>query len=265
MPNKIVAANWKMNLSLDEASDLARRIKGYSSAIAQTTVLVAAPAVYIPALAQIFVGTAIEYGAQNVNWTESGAFTGELSVPMLSNFGATFALVGHSERRHVFAESIELCVKRAAGALAQKMKVIFCVGETLEQRESGLTNQVIASQLRPLLVNLEDKNLADKLILAYEPVWAIGTGKVAALSDIEAAHAQIDSLVQTELHLSRPILYGGSVTPDNFKDILSVKRVSGGLIGGASLDFAKFARLIDLAKQCNPEQCNPEQCNPEQS
>jgi len=170
-------------------------------------------------------------------------------VPMLEETGASFAITGHSERRHVFGESNDLVSRRTLGLLARGFTVIHCIGEQLEEREAGRTNDVLQEQLQPILDGMDHSRL-DKLVIAYEPVWAIGTGKVATNVEIEEAHSFIASLCEKKLAgKCPPILYGGSVKPDNFAGIIRVPRVSGALVGGASIKFESFRDLIAIAEE----------------
>lgn len=239
-----VVGNWKMNLGPQRSISLAKEIAalkipdGVQAWIAPSTES-------LMSVAAICKGTKILVGSQNACGEKPGAFTGELSVPALKEIGCGFAIIGHSERRHVFGESVELCAKRAIGILSQDFKVIFCVGETLEERRSGRTEDVLREQLRPLRDAVPPEQ-RENLIIAYEPVWAIGTGIVAKEEEYTAAHNIIaDRLANININL--PILYGGSVAPNNFDSILRAHNVSGGLVGGASLDVEKFETLIKLA------------------
>ncbi len=192
-------------------------------------------------------GTAFEIFAQNCAWEDSGAFTGEVSPSQLRDIGVTGTLVGHSERRTIFGESDEICGKRAAKALASGLEVIYCVGETLSEREAGITQQVLATQINAFIHSCGAAVQAGgKVMIAYEPVWAIGTGKVATPAQAQEAHGFISILLQSK-SLKLPILYGGSVKPDNFAELSSLPDVSGGLVGGASLkpaDYIALARCL---------------------
>lgn len=246
---KLVVGNWKMNLVPKEAKELVTQIaNAYNNNLKKAEVWVTPPALDIPAVAEVLNGTTIRYGSQNAYFEDSGAFTGELSIPMLSEVGASFAIVGHSERRHIFGESNEQVAQRAVGLLKKSFTTILCVGEMLPDREAGRTNAVLETQLTPVLNNI-DASLLTNLVIAYEPVWAIGTGKVATIKEIEDAHAFIDQTCRKALKECPPILYGGSVKPNNFAEIIAVPRVSGALVGGASLSFEPFKALIDIAEQ----------------
>jgi triosephosphate isomerase (TIM) len=245
---KIVAGNWKMNLGVSSSVELATSLVDGLDKNTSITVWVAPSAQAFCQVREVTSKSIIQVGSQNVHWEEAGAFTGELSVPMLRECGCRFALTGHSERRHVFGESDELIVKRTLGSLAQNFTTILCVGETLAERESNKTEQVLEAQLTGVLSSATSEKLKH-LVIAYEPVWAIGTGKVATPEEIAAAHSFIAGLVKekssgTEL----PILYGGSVSPDNFGNIVTIPHVGGALVGGASLSAEKFLALVNIAQ-----------------
>ncbi len=247
MLKRLVVGNWKMNLGANQARELVTALLSKRSAPIRSEVWIAPPNLHLSKLSELVRGSAIKLGAQNVHWENSGAFTGEISKSMLLELGVGFALAGHSERRHVFAESNELAAKRARVA-STDFKVIFCIGETSQERESAQTEAILASQLKALTNELTAE-IASGLILAYEPVWAIGTGKVASSEDIRNAHAFIDQYWRSQSKFPTPaILYGGSVAPDNFEAIVRIPLVSGALVGGASLVFEKFSKLIEIAE-----------------
>lgn len=246
----IVAGNWKMNLGPKAAIELAQSLKEPAASCQKTEVWVA-PA--FPSLSNVIktaAGSTLKVGAQNVHWEEKGAFTGEASVSMLKELGCNFAIVGHSERRHIFGESDEMVSKRCLAALNSGLPVILCIGETLAQREASETTSVLIKQLEAV-TNSVNAELSKLLTIAYEPVWAIGTGKVASIDEIADAHDSIDKYWQS-VHGDNtpPILYGGSVSPDNFAEIIKVDRVSGALVGGASLSTEKFSKLIAISEEC---------------
>jgi len=194
----------------------------------------------------------VSVGAQNAHFEKSGAFTGELSAPLLHEIGVTLTLVGHSERRQHFGETNESAGRRLCSLLAQGMDVVFCIGETLPQREQGITRSVVLGQLdRAFEVASERSepwNWA-KLTIAYEPVWAIGTGVTATPEQAEEVHALIREWLSSKGHPETPILYGGSVTPENIAGLLACPNVDGGLVGGASLKSASFLKLIEAGAQ----------------
>jgi triosephosphate isomerase len=251
----LLAANWKMNLGLPEASALAQGTVKIAKSLSKTELWIAPSSPLLSAVIEECRGSRVLVGAQNVFWETSGAYTGDVSALQLQVLGCSFAIVGHSERRHQFRESIEESAKRGAGALNQGLPVIFCIGETLAERASGDTLKVLEAQLSPLLaaynpVSSQHKSRAPLLTLAYEPVWAIGTGKAASLNDIAEAHAFLAHFWK-EHGKGTPaprILYGGSVSPENFASILSVPEVSGALVGKASLQEQSFAQLAAIAE-----------------
>ena len=238
---KLLIGNWKMNLGREASLRLASEIKEACGDLKKSEAWVAPSITSLDAVCKELRGSKIKVGAQNV-WAPEGAFTGEVSASMLKELGCEFAIVGHSERRHVFGESVELCVKRALAGLAQGLTIVFCIGETLSERESNITEDVLRTQMLPLLRDLP-KESQSKIILAYEPVWAIGTGKTANLGEIEHAHTFLQELCRKEIGVSLQVLYGGSVTPENSKEILALGSVSGALIGGASLKSDKFGAI----------------------
>ena len=238
---RFVVGNWKMSLANSAACDLAARLANLA---ADGCVIGVAPSfTALKECAQILKSSAVCVGSQNVCQFESGAYSGEISARELSELGCNFSLIGHSERRQIYGESIELCGARAKMALECGLEIIFCIGETSTQRQANKTSAVIEGQLAPLLGLLSDDSFRKRIIVAYEPVWAIGSGVVASAEQISDAHALVARLCGPDL----PILYGGSVTPENFGAILELPHVSGGLIGGASLDPKKFSALAAAA------------------
>lgn len=246
MTNQFVVANWKMNLTAAEASALTQEILPSCSNLSRAQVWLAPSDTSIPSVSQIIRGSPIQVGAQNICGEPKGAFTGEVSATMLKEFGCTFAITGHSERRHVFGESDLATAKRAAGCLQQGLTPIFCIGELLEERQREQTEEVLYRQLSALMKILEPQEF-ENIMIAYEPCWAIGTGHVATLEIIEEVHSFIFSTLKTEMTAPKAILYGGSVTPENFGPILKVKHVDGGLVGGASLKAESIIQLIRIA------------------
>lgn len=248
MRQAMVAGNWKMNGSSASVEQL---ITGIKAGVDQTgaEVAVCPPFVYIPAVAQATAGSVIRLGAQNLCDQDSGAFTGEVSGPMLKDIGCEYVIVGHSERRSLYGESDEVTAIKYAAALKNGLKPIFCIGETLEERESGITNDVIARQLDAIL-NTEGVASLANAVLAYEPVWAIGTGKTATPEQAQEVHAFIrgkiaalDAGVADGLR----ILYGGSMNPGNAADLIAQPDIDGGLIGGASLKAEDFLAICKAA------------------
>lgn len=248
MSAALIVGNWKMNLLAEEATLLAAQLVQRCATLKNSSVWIAPTLLSIPQVSAVVKGSKLLLGAQNIHWEKQGAFTGEVSAQMLQEFGVSFALIGHSERRHVFGESNELCAKRLGACLHSEITAIFCVGESLAQREGGATNSTLEAQLGAAIDSFADAQLS-KLIIAYEPVWAIGTGKVAGALEINQAHGHIKSFWENRSKKSAPpILYGGSVNPENLKSILELPLVSGVLVGGASLSFDKFAKMIEIAE-----------------
>ncbi|MCB0321774.1 MAG: triose-phosphate isomerase, partial [Bdellovibrionales bacterium] len=217
-----LVANWKMHFTPSEATEVYSQFVNLMSSgeysKEQVQMWVASPAVSLLAL-QSRKSPSVRYGSQNVHYEDSGAFTGEISAPMVLSCGGEFSLVGHSERRHLFGEGDDLLQKRTTGALRHGLDVIFCIGEQLSDREKGQTNEVLAQQITPVLSLMDEYQ--SKLLLAYEPVWAIGTGKVATTTEIQSAHHFIKDFCKTKTSNSvvPVVLYGGSVKPDNIREI----------------------------------------------
>jgi triosephosphate isomerase (TIM) len=230
----LVAGNWKMNKTAEETAEFCTALKGRFSGPPGVDVAVFPPFTSLRAAVAGLAETEIAVGAQNVHWEEAGAFTGEVSATMLREVGAYAVIVGHSERRRHFGETDEMTSRRAAAALQSGLSVIACVGESEEEREAGETEEVLRRQVLALPEDHE-------LVIAYEPVWAIGTGKTATPDQAREAHAFIKGLVDAA------VLYGGSVTPDTAAGLLSQDGVDGALVGGASLDLESFAAICEAA------------------
>ena len=252
MPTPIVAGNWKMHTSLDEARSLTQGVRRTVADISGVEVVLCPPFPYLLACSDILEGSGIHLGAQNMHFEEKGAFTGEVAPPMLAEL-CEFVIIGHSERRQHFAETDDAIARKVQAALAAGLSPILCVGETLEQRRAGQAEAVVGGQLQAALGAVEAPG---GLAIAYEPVWAIGTG-VAATPDI-AAHimggpilAGLAALFGEHAALEVPLLYGGSVNPGNIQEFAAVPAVHGALVGGASLktdDFAEIVRITAQAK-----------------
>jgi triosephosphate isomerase len=232
----LIAANWKMHKNRREAREFCRAvIEGLPSRHLQH-ILLAPPFTALETVVEAAAATPILVAAQNCHGETHGAFTGEVSASMLADLRVEWVLLGHSERRHIFGESDALVAQRLEGTLRQGLKAVLCVGETLTEREEGRTEAVVARQMQPL-EKLRD--LWQNVVLAYEPVWAIGTGRVATTEQIAAVHRAIRSRFAPI-----PVLYGGSVNPNNIGEILRLPEVDGALIGGASLDAGKFQAMV---------------------
>ena len=250
MRKKIIAGTWKMNIKPSETAALVKAVAEATKDFAGVDIVCCTPAIDIPAAVAAAEGTQVEVGAENAHWEASGAFTGEISTPMLIDAGAKYVIIGHSERRQYFGETDETVNKRTRAVIAAGLTAIVCVGETLEEREAGKLNEVIERQMN---VGLKDVSAADcaKLVIAYEPVWAIGTGKTATPDQAQEVHALIREilakLVGAETAETVRIQYGGSMKPSNAAELLAKKDIDGGLIGGAALKAADFAGIIEAA------------------
>ena len=245
MRQPLVAGNWKMNGSSDSAKALIKGIMAGIGAVKTAEMAVCPPFVYIPQVAALLAGSAISFGAQDVSDQEAGAFTGEVAASMLIDFGCKYAIVGHSERRSLYGESDGFTAAKFAAARKAGLVPILCVGELLEEREQGITEQVVERQL-DAVIDLEGVAALGAAVIAYEPVWAIGTGKTASPAQAQEVHAFIrgklaglDSAVADKVR----ILYGGSMNAGNAQELLAMPDIDGGLIGGASLKPADFLAI----------------------
>jgi triosephosphate isomerase len=241
----LIAGNWKMHKGVSATTELLERLVAMSHPVG-VEVVVCPPFTSLPAAAMVLAGSAVGLGAQNVHWEAEGAFTGEVSAGMLRELGVGWVIVGHSERRTLFGESDETVGRRARRAQAEGLTVVFCLGETLAEREAGTTLHVLGRQAA-VLVGLDP----GRLVVAYEPVWAIGTGVNATAEQAQEAHAylrgRLGELLGGAAADSVRILYGGSLKPGNADELLSQADVDGGLIGGASLDVEAFSAIIRAA------------------
>lgn len=245
----VIAGNWKMNKTPAEALDLIEGIKPLVKD-AGCGVVVCVPYVDLQTVLEAAKGTGIGVGAQNCHWAESGAFTGEVSAPMLRSMGVQYVIIGHSERRTYFGETDATVNKRIRAALDSGLNVILCVGESLEQREQGITAELVALQTKIALGGVSREELA-RVIIAYEPIWAIGTGKTATSEQANEVCAAIRSTVAAlygrDAADAFTIQYGGSMNAKNAAELLAQPDVDGGLIGGASLKPADFAAIVEAA------------------
>jgi len=246
MPQKIVAGNWKMNTSFEEATQLAQSLKDNQTGQEPAKLVVCPPFVWIRTIAEILQGSGISIGAQNCASTASGAFTGEISATMLKNAGVEYVILGHSERRAMFGDSNAVILEKCKQAIHSDLKVILCCGETLAEREAGELETVLTGQLTSVLKNI-DQLSASNLVIAYEPVWAIGTGLTATPEQAESAHGFIRNLINSLLGEtvgnSISLLYGGSCNASNASSLFSRNNIDGGLIGGASLKSDDFLKI----------------------
>jgi triosephosphate isomerase (TIM) len=248
MRKPVMAGNWKMYKTPAETTVFFAGFIPLVAAARDREIVIAAPYIDLAAAVEAACGTNIEIGAQDVFWEKDGAFTGQVSAPMLKAVGAQWVLVGHSERRQYFGETDETVYKRTVAALSAGLKPIVCVGELLADREAGRTNDVLAAQFAGGLAPLTPEQFAS-VVVAYEPVWAIGTGKTATLQMASDAHAAIRELAASKFGKaagdSLRILYGGSVKPENVRELMSQEQIDGVLVGGASLKAEGFASIVN--------------------
>ncbi len=245
MRRKLVAGNWKMNGSAESIRGLLQGIRDGAPGVAAVELAVFPPFVYLGLVEQQLAGTAVAWGTQNLSEHASGAYTGEVAGPMLRDFRCAYVIVGHSERRTLYGESDQIVARKFAAARQVGIKPILCVGETLEEREQGVTEAVVERQLKAVL-DLEGIGAFAEAVIAYEPVWAIGTGRTATSAQAQEVHAFIraklaalDSAVASQTR----ILYGGSMKAANAGDLLAQPDIDGGLIGGASLEAKEFLAI----------------------
>ena len=249
MRQKIAAGNWKMNLSLDEGLQLARYISNELDIYSNTQVILAAPFVYLKSLSDLtFPIRNLHIAAQNCHAKESGAYTGEIALPMLQSINIDYVVIGHSERREYFNETNAMLKEKVDALIEKGMKVIFCCGESLEIRKAGSHFDHVANQLDESLCHLTADQFKN-VIIAYEPIWAIGTGETATPDQAQEMHAHIRNLLNKKLGSdvaeSTSILYGGSVKPGNAQELFAMEDVDGGLVGGASLKGDSFLSIIN--------------------
>jgi len=251
MRKPLIAGNWKMNLNKEEAVALAKAVAEKAPRNGQVEIAVCPPAVYLDAVAAALAGSPVGLGAQNVYHENNGAFTGELSTAMLLDVGCKYVILGHSERRQVMGETDADVNKKTRKALAAGLIPIVCVGETLAQRESGQTLTVVQTQLDGSLEGVSAGDMS-QVVIAYEPVWAIGTGQVATTEQAEEVHAALRRLLQTRYNSQVAeavrIQYGGSVKPENAAELLAQPNIDGALVGGASLKAESFLGIVAGAK-----------------
>jgi len=242
-----MAGNWKMNKTVEEALGLVRELKASLSGVKAVEVAVAPPFTALYAIHKELEGSPIHLAAQNLYWEEKGAFTGEVSPLMLKEIGCRYVILGHSERRQFFGETDETVNRRIKAALARGLKVIFCIGETLKEREEGKTFSVIERQVKGGLKGFGDQEMKN-MVVAYEPVWAIGTGKTATPEQAEEVHryirGKLEKLYSRQVSEEIRIQYGGSVTPENIKGLMNQPNIDGALVGGASLKADSFCKIV---------------------
>lgn len=249
MRKPIIAGNWKMFKTLPEAKSFLEEVKKAVPAKEEVESVVCSPALFLESLVNIAKGTNVGVGAQNMHFEESGAFTGEISPLALEDLGVQYVIIGHSERREMFNESDEAVNKKALAAFKHGIIPIVCCGETLEQRESGITNEFVGGQVQKALAGLTEEQ-AKQVVIAYEPIWAIGTGLTAKPEEAQEVHAMIrQQLAKHDAAVAEKvqILYGGSVKADNAKGLFAMPDIDGGLVGGASLEAKGFLAICEAA------------------
>lgn len=237
----IIAGNWKMNKNPAESRVLVQKILELIGEVKGREVIIIPPFTSLPHVAEIIRNSFVKLGAQNMHWERSGAYTGEISGFFLKELGCEYVLIGHSERRHIMGETDEMLNRKLKTALEIGLISIFCVGETEEERAAGRTREVILQQLNKGLKDIE--NEVHKIIFAYEPVWAIGTGKTATPAQVVEVHG----FIRSHLKKQSTILYGGSVKPENVDTLMMEKEIDGVLVGGASLKPESFARIVNFS------------------
>jgi triosephosphate isomerase len=253
MRRPILAANWKMNMNSADVSAFTNRFIPLVANADAVDIVIAPPFTLLDRLANEIAGTAIQSAGQNVHPEENGAFTGEIAAGMLADMGCTYAIVGHSERRALFGESSEFVAQKASALLRSEIRPIVCVGETLEQRDAGQALEIVETQLRESLAGVSGDQ-AEQVVIAYEPVWAIGTGRTATPEIAQEVHGHIRGQLSAQFGEAGNrirIQYGGSVKPETVYDLMSQPDIDGALVGGASLDPEAFSRIVCFQSQRN--------------
>jgi triosephosphate isomerase (TIM) len=248
MRKRIIAGNWKMHKTLPEAVSFVEEVKRLVPPAEQIDSVICAPFLFLDRLVQNAQESDLKIGAQNMHFEDKGAFTGEISPVALKDIGVTYVIIGHSERREMFAETDETVNKKVLAAFKHGLIPIVCCGETLEQRESGKTNDVVGTQVKKALAGLTVEQ-AKQVVIAYEPIWAIGTGKSSTAEDANEVCGHIRSILadvfSEEVAQAVRIQYGGSVKPENIREFLAQEHIDGALVGGASLDPKSFLQLVE--------------------
>ena len=252
MRRKIIAANWKMHMTQSESEAFITTFLREIGDLDEIEIVILPPFTAIPKVTELLTQTQnIKVGAQNMHWERSGAFTGEISPAMLRELFVRYVVLGHSERRAMFCETDEIVNRKVRAAHEQNLRPILCIGETLAQRERGEVEKVLSTQLRGSLANVEAKELLE-MVVAYEPVWAIGTGKTATVDQAQEAHAFVRQVLREMSDDATAekvrIQYGGSVKPENARDLMIQPDIDGALVGGASLDSRSFALIVKAAR-----------------
>ncbi len=251
MRKPIIAGNWKMHKTLAEAKSFAEEVKGLVPAQDTMESVICAPALFLQSLVETTQGSDVKIGAQNMHFEESGAFTGEISPKALADLGVQYVIIGHSERREMFNETDETVNKKTLAAFKYNFTPIVCCGETLEQRENGETSQLVGDQVAKALAGLTDDQVK-QTVIAYEPIWAIGTGKSSTSTDANEVCAHIRKVIAEQFSQDVAdavrIQYGGSVKPENIKEYMAQPDIDGALVGGASLDAKSYLQLLEAGK-----------------
>jgi triosephosphate isomerase len=247
----LIAGNWKMYKTPDESKETAKQLVRYVAEVRDVDMMIAPTFVALAAVYEAIKNSSVALGAQNLYWEAEGAYTGEISAPMLKSAGCRYCIIGHSERRQYFGETDETVNKKIRAAIKAELQPVFCVGESEKERESGQTLSILDKQIKKGLEELVSKQL-ESLIIAYEPVWAIGTGKTATDDQAQEVHRFIRSLVKDNfgqaLADSIRILYGGSVKPANIESLMAMPDIDGALVGGASLSAESFSQIIKFKR-----------------
>jgi triosephosphate isomerase (TIM) len=248
MRKPIIAGNWKMNKTLPEATSFAEEVKSSVPSKEKVESVICAPALFLQSLVEATKNTDVEIGAQNMHFEESGAFTGEISPLALQDLGVKYVIIGHSERREMFNETDESVNKKALAAFKYNLLPIICVGEALEQRENGETMDLVGNQVKKALTGLTNEQV-QQTVIAYEPIWAIGTGKSSTSADANEVCAHIRQVIAQQFSQDTAdtvrIQYGGSVKPGNIKEYMAQPDIDGALVGGASLEAQSFLQLVE--------------------
>lgn len=251
MRKPIIAGNWKMFKTFEEAVEFAEILREKVPSEEKVDAVICAPALYLPTLVDVALETDLAIGAQNMHYENEGAFTGEISPTQLASINVDYVILGHSERREYFNETDEAVNKKVRAAITNGIVPIICCGETLEERESGKTEEKVASQVTAALEGFTSEEV-NHMVIAYEPIWAIGTGKTATADDANTVCGKIREVVEglygNETAESIRIQYGGSVKPDNIEELLSKEHIDGALVGGASLDIDSYLALLNKAQ-----------------
>jgi len=248
MRKPIIAGNWKMNKTLSEAKSFAEEVKGLVPHHEKMDSVICAPALFLQSLLETVEGSDVKIGAQNMHFAENGAFTGEISPVALSDLGVHYVILGHSERREMFNETDETVNQKTLAAFKHNLIPIVCCGETLDQRENGETNELVGAQVQKALAGLTEEQVK-QTVIAYEPIWAIGTGKSSTAQDANEVCAHIRQVVASQFSQDVAdavrIQYGGSVKPENIKEYMAQPDIDGALVGGASLEARSFLQLLE--------------------